>query len=97
MRWVSCEVDYVRYESPSEMFHSLIFETFCFLCKDLSLLKEKSLPPMQLIVTINFSLVIGFNQAQHSTATDLVIINFKRRSECQLFSAKQQYLLNSYT
>ena len=24
-RWVSREVDYARYESPSEMFHSLIF------------------------------------------------------------------------
>ena len=28
MRWVSHEVDYVRYESPSEMFHSLIFVDF---------------------------------------------------------------------
>ena len=25
VRWVSREVDYARYESPSEMFHSLIF------------------------------------------------------------------------
>ena len=30
MRWVLREVDYVRYESPSEMFHSLIF---CILHK----------------------------------------------------------------
>ena len=27
-RWVSREVDYARYESPSEMFHSLIFFLF---------------------------------------------------------------------
>ena len=27
-RWVSREVDYTRYESPSEMFHSLIFLFF---------------------------------------------------------------------
>ena len=25
VRWVSREVGYARYESPSEMFHSLIF------------------------------------------------------------------------
>ena len=31
-RWVSREVDYMRYESPSEMFHSLIF-SFAFQTK----------------------------------------------------------------
>ena len=31
MRWVSREVGYARYESPSEMFHSLIFSAVDWL------------------------------------------------------------------
>ena len=43
------------------------------------------------------SLLVGFDQTYHSTASNLVILNFKRRTRCQLFWAKQQYLHRLWT
>ena len=38
VRWVSRKVDYARYESPSEMFHTLIFA----ICKEFKTTQQKS-------------------------------------------------------